>query len=106
VDWRGTLAVVTMPDEIDMANSTEVADDLVSVLGRRPAVLVVDMSRTTFCDSGGVRALVQAHRKAAASGSQLRLVIASPAVRQVFTLVGADRLVEVHGELASALTPP
>jgi anti-sigma B factor antagonist len=105
VDWRGPLAVVAMPEEIDMANNSEVADDLMATLDQQPAVLVVDMSRTTFCDSGGVRAVVLAHRKAAASGVEVRLVIASPAVRQVFSIVGAERLVEMHTDLASALTP-
>jgi anti-sigma B factor antagonist len=105
VDWRGPLAVVSMPDEIDMANNTGVADDLVATLDQGPAVLVVDMSQTTFCDSGGVRAVVLAHRKAAASGAELRLVIASAAVRHVFSIIGAERLVEMHTDLASALTP-
>jgi anti-sigma B factor antagonist len=105
VEWRGPLAVVSMPEEIDMANNTEVGDDLMATLDQQPAVLVVDMSQTTFCDSGGVRAVVLAHRKAAASGVEVRLVIAAPAVRQVFSIIGAERLVEMHTDLASALTP-
>jgi anti-sigma B factor antagonist len=105
VDWRGLLAVVSMPEEIDMANNSEVADDLMATLDQGPAVLVVDMSQTTFCDSGGVRAVVLAQRKAAASGVELRLVIASSAVRQVFSIIGAERLAELHTDLASALTP-
>jgi len=105
VDWRGPLAVVSMPEEIDMANNTEVGDGLMATLDQHPAVLVVDMSQTTFCDSGGVRAVVLAHRKAAAIGVELRLVIAAPAVRQVFSLIGAERMFEMRADLASALAP-
>ena len=105
VDWRGPLAVVSMPEEIDMTNNTEISDDLMATLDQQPAVLVVDMSQTAFCDSGGVRAVVLAHRKAVASGVELRLVIAAPAVRQVFSIIGAERLAEMHTDLASALTP-
>jgi anti-sigma B factor antagonist len=105
VDWHGPLAVVSMPEEIDMANNAGVADDLIATLDQDPAVLVVDMSQTTFCDSGGVRAVVLAHRKAAASGIELRLVITASAVRQVFSIIGAERLAAMHTDLASALTP-
>jgi anti-sigma B factor antagonist len=105
VQWHGQLAVVTMPEEIDMSNGAAIQEDLLSALGQRPAALVVDMTSTTFCDSAGVRAVMITGRHAAAAGCELRLVIGSPGVMRVFSITGADQVVEVHDHLASALDP-
>jgi len=103
VDWHGQQAVVGMPDEVDMANGAAIQEGLLAALAQRPAVLVVDMTRTTFCDSAGVRAIMLTHRQAAAAGCQLRLVIGSLAVTRVFTIIGAGQLVPIHPDLAGAL---
>jgi anti-sigma B factor antagonist len=103
VNWHGQLAVVTMPDEVDMANGAAIQEGLLAALAQRPSTLVVDMSQTTFCDSAGVRAIMLTHRQAAAAECQLRLVIGSPGVRRVFSIIGAGQLVPVHEDLASAL---
>jgi anti-sigma B factor antagonist len=103
VQWHGQLAVVTMPEEIDMSNGAAIQEDLLAALGQRPAVLVVDMSSTAFCDSAGVRAVMITGRQAAAAGCELRLVIGSPGVMRVFSITGADQVVDVHDRLVSAL---
>jgi anti-anti-sigma factor len=105
VRWLDRLAVVTLPEEIDLSNGGAVHDSLAAALSQQPAALVVDMSSTTYCDSAGVRAVMLAGQQAAAAGCTLRLVIDSPAVMRVFSLIGADELVEVHERLASALGP-
>jgi anti-sigma B factor antagonist len=105
VQWHGQMAVVTMPDEIDMSNSAAIQDRLLMALDHRPAALVVDMTSTTFCDSAGVRAIILASKQATTASCGLRLVIGSPGVRRVFSLIGADQLVEIHQRLASALDP-
>jgi anti-anti-sigma factor len=103
VNWHGQLAVITMPEEIDMSNGAEVQDGLLAALGEQPAVLVVDMTGTTFCDSAGVRAIMLSHRQASSQGSELRLVISSPGVHRVFSIIGAGDLVQIHPDLSSAL---
>ena len=105
VQWHERLAVVTLPDETDLSNAAAIQDGLMSALSQRPAALVVDMTPTTFCDSAGVRAVMLAYKKAAATGCELRLVIGSPGVMRVFTLLGADQLVAIYSGLASALGP-
>ena len=102
-EWRGRLAVVTLPAEIDMSNGAAVQQSLLALAAQRPETMVVDMSATTFCDSAGVRAVMLAHRQAVADGCAFRLVIASPAVRRVFTIIGADQLTDIHPRLESAL---
>jgi STAS domain len=42
-----------------------------------PAV-VVDMTRTRFCDSAGLHTLIGAHRRARTEGCQVRLAVTAP----------------------------
>jgi anti-anti-sigma regulatory factor len=53
------------------------------------------MSATTFCDCAGARAVVQAHKRAAASGSELRVVVTTPQVRRLFGLLEIDGLLNI-----------
>jgi anti-sigma B factor antagonist len=98
-------AVATLPAEIGLSNAPAVQEGLLSVLSRRPAALIADMTPTIFCDSAGVRALMLAYKQAVAMGCELRLVISSAGVKRVFALIGADQLVEVHEQLDGALGP-
>jgi len=66
----------------------------------------VDMTRTRFCDSAGLGALVQAHKRAQAEGGELRLVIpASAIVLRVFALTGIDRVIPNFPSLYEAVEP-
>jgi anti-sigma B factor antagonist len=103
VVWLSKVAVITLPVEIDIANADQVRDDLLSVLNRGAATLIVDMGGTTFCDSAGVNALVRAHKRATANGSELRLVISAPAVQRVLDITGVDHLMDIYPSVAASL---
>ena len=65
--------------------------------------LVVDMTRTRFCDSSGLHVLIAAHRRAGAEGRTVLLVIPGTAVLRVFALTGMDRVIPNFTSLAEAL---
>ena len=104
--WIGQVAVVTLPVEIDVTNADMVREELLAVVNHGAALLIADMSKTTFCDSAGVSALVRAFRRAATSGSALRLVVSTPAVQRVLSITGVDRLVDMFPSVASSLAGP
>lgn len=106
VQWVGQHAVVAMPAEIDAANASRTREGLLSAVSLGAAVVVIDMSGTTFCDSAGVHVIVAAYQQAAASGIQLRLVAAT--VLRILTLVGVGQLVPIYPTVEEALagTPP
>ena len=91
--WIGQTAVVALPAEIDITIADQVREDLLSVVNQGAALLVADLTNTTFCDSSGVSALVRASRRAQASGGKMRLVVRAPAVHRVLALTGVDRLI-------------
>jgi anti-sigma B factor antagonist len=108
--WENGRAVVRMPAEIDVTNAYEVTQRLRAAARRGPSVLVIDMSATTFCDSAGVQALIDAYNRAevqnqtAATRTQLRLV--ATAVLRIITLVGIDQLIPVYSTVEAALADP
>lgn len=78
---------VTLPGEIDLTNAGQIQDALTRALRSGSTVVVADAAGTTFCDCAGVRALIRAHRQAAAAGTQLRVASAtSPGVRRILEL--------------------
>jgi anti-sigma B factor antagonist len=102
----GNSAVVTPPPEIDATNAEELQDELNAVLDRGMTTVIVDMTRTTFCDSAGSRALLVAHQRASGMNADLRIVITQQAVRRVFELLGLDEIIHVYASLAAAESEP
>lgn len=97
--------VITLPEEIDMSNGGQVNDTLVRALDDGAAVLIADAARTMYCDSATITMLLRAHNRAAATGAQLRIA-ASPAMRWVLELTGADHMLHVYPSVANALAAP
>lgn len=95
-------AVVVLPAEIDITNAGQVQYTLTRSLGDGTVTLVADGSGTAFCASSGVAALLSAHRRAAAAGTQLRIA-SSPVLRWILELTGADQLLDTYPTLAAAL---
>jgi anti-sigma B factor antagonist len=104
--WVGRVAIMTLPAEVDIANSEHMRDNLLSVVAQGASLVIADMTATTFCDSAAVSALVRVAQRAAASGSGLRLAAAAPAVTRVLALTGVDKLIEIYPSVAAALADP
>lgn len=100
------VAVVWAPDEIDAANAEQLRAVLEEAGRRGQARVVVDMTRTRFCDSAGFSALMAAHRRGLAEDGGLRLVIpAGSRVLRIFTVIGLGRFIPRFARLEQALSP-
>ena len=107
IEMVNGVPVVVAPEEIDASNTGWLHAVLWEAADRGRGTFVVDMTRTQFCDSGGLGVLVRAHNRALAEGGELRLVIpASAMVLRVFALTGIDRLIPNFPSLNEALEPP
>jgi anti-sigma B factor antagonist len=67
------------------------------------AVLVLDLSGITYCDSTGVSVLVHAYRRAEAAGATLALAGAAPAIFRLLSFTGLDRLFRSYDSVEVAL---
>jgi anti-anti-sigma regulatory factor len=50
VQWTGRQAVVSLPNHIDVANAGQLSEQLLLLINRGAAELIVDMSATVSCD--------------------------------------------------------
>jgi anti-sigma B factor antagonist len=96
------VPVVAAPEKIDVATAYGLRAALVSA-ARRSATVVVDMTGTRSCDAVGLQVLVRAHKRALATGGEVRLVVSSPDVRQLFAITGIDRVISHFASLEDAL---
>jgi anti-anti-sigma factor len=103
VEWAGRHAVVTLPENLDVSNVDGLREQLLSMINRGPAVLIVDMTGTQSCDHAAVDAFARAYQRAAVSGTQLRLVVTAPILRRVLSIEGLDRLVSIYPTLEAAI---
>jgi anti-sigma B factor antagonist len=103
VEMVGGVPVVAAPDEIDITNAEALRSALIKAAANGNSTLVVDMTRTRFCDSSGLHTLIAAHKRAGAEGRQVLLVIPSTPVLRVFALTAMDRVIPNFTSLAEAL---
>lgn len=103
VQWTGGQAVVTLPEHIDAANAGQIREELLMLVNRGAAVLIVDMTATASCGCTGAEALVRAYQRVVANGTQLRLVVPAEVVRRVLSRNGIDRLVSVYPSREAAI---
>jgi uncharacterized protein len=93
------VPVAAAPAEIDATTAEQLRVVLLRSAARGQATIVVDMTRTRFCDSAGLTVLVQAHRRAVAGGGELRAVIpADGSVSRVFAITRLDRVIPVFDQ--------
>jgi anti-sigma B factor antagonist len=103
VEMAGCVPVVAAPEAIDIGNAARLRAALLDAAARENGTLVVDMTRTQFCDSSGLNVLVRAHKQAQAKGSEVLLVMSAAAVLRIFAITGIDRLIPNFASLEEAL---
>jgi anti-sigma B factor antagonist len=103
VEMISGVPVVRAPEEIDITNAPELRSALLKAAAHGPGALVVDMTRTQFCDSSGLHTLLAAHKRAQAEGGEMLLVIAATPVLRVLALTGIDRMIPNFTSLDEAL---
>jgi anti-sigma B factor antagonist len=98
------VPVVTAPAEIDATNAGRLRAMLAERAARGYTTVIVDLTRTEFCDSAGLTVLVRAHKQALADRGELRLVLpASGSVVRIFTLTGLDGVIPHFTSLEQAI---
>jgi anti-sigma B factor antagonist len=100
-----TVAVVRIPAEVDLENAEDVQAELFEAVRSGTAVVIADMTGTTFMDSMGARALVLAHKSAAEQGTELRVAASSPSVMRVLSMLKLDTYLSVYSSVAQAQRP-
>lgn len=103
---RSTAAppIVVLPDEIDVTNSAQVTADLAAACVPGLKAVIADLTRTRFCDSSAVRALVQTHKLAMSLGIDLDVAVTSPMVLRTLELTGLTSVLRLYPSIDAALS--
>ncbi|MFL6122636.1 STAS domain-containing protein [Actinophytocola sp.] len=84
---QGPVTVLALDGQLDSRTAGQVHRELGELLPERGPVLL-DLTRTTYLSSAGLRVLLLVHRQAATSGGHLLLAGARPDVRDVMAATG------------------
>ncbi len=94
-----------MPAEIDLTSAADVGAELTRAIDSGARIVVADLSATVFCDCAAVRTLVEAADRAAASGAELRLVVAAGGrVQRVIDVLRLGPVLPIYPTLSAALS--
>ena len=100
----GSVAVVHVTGEIDMATEGQLRRIVDEAMAAEPAALVLDLTDVTFLASAGLHVLVDVQHDATARGIALRVVAERRAVLRPLEITGVDELVTVVASMDQALT--
>jgi anti-anti-sigma factor len=81
--------------ELDMSSATCLELELKTVEARMPPVLVLDLSELRFMGVSGLRAILDAARRARREGRQLVITNPVPHILRLFELTAIDQSVEL-----------
>jgi anti-sigma B factor antagonist len=91
----GGQVTVSLKGELDLSSVGKVEEELKRVEADGPSLLVLDLSRLTFLDSTGLRAVVTADERARGDGRRLVVVRGPDAVQRVFSITRLEERLEM-----------
>ncbi|TMR98937.1 STAS domain-containing protein [Nonomuraea basaltis] len=86
-----TPTVVELTGEIDIFTSPTLRRRLLAALRQSTDLLILDLSRVTFCDSSGLAVLVGVQRRARSMGITVALTAPRPYMSELLRSTGLDR---------------
>lgn len=86
---------------IDLVSTDYLRTELLSAVEH--GTVVLDLDGVAFCDSSGLRVLLEAARRAKTYGAAFRLAAPSAPVERLLDLTRADQVLEVFPDVDSAL---
>ncbi len=89
--------LVEVDGELDIDNTDEFRDLVLSTLDEARPVLRLDLRRVSFADSSAIQAFVSTQREAAGRGVTTEMVDPHPNVLRLLRLTGTDELFRMVG---------
>jgi anti-anti-sigma factor len=91
----GYVVRLMLCGELDISNATALELELQTAEARRPPVLVLDLAQLRFMGVSGLRAILDAARRARRDGRQLVVSNPVPHITRLFELTAIDQSVEL-----------
>ena len=100
VERRAGATLVNVEGELDLDGAPDLCASVEDARrSARPEQVFVDLTRVEFCDSTGLRALMEAAREVAVSGGRLVAIVPEDGpVRRVIAMTGAEEFLAVTSD--------
>ena len=95
-------SVVRFEGEIDLHVSPRMAEQLATVIARKPKRVAADISRVTYIDSSGLAVLIEAMQKVEKYGGRFAIVGMQETVRSVFEIARLDQVFRIFPDVEAA----
>src|SRR5437868_14704276 len=95
--------VLPLDGEIDLHVSPRVALSLEQMVNKKPAKLVVDLSRVSYIDSSGLAVLIEAMQSVEEYGGLFAIAGMQETVRSIFEIARLDQVFRIFPDVDSAL---
>ncbi|MEZ4517740.1 MAG: STAS domain-containing protein [Chloroflexota bacterium] len=97
--------VVKVVGRLDQALNAMLEETLTSLLDEGHINLIINLSETSYINSGGLRTLVSAWRRVSRENGSLQLCGLSPRLLEIFAMVGFDQVFEIVPDCREVLAP-
>ena len=98
----GPIHLVSVDGRLDQDQTPQLESTLNTLLATGHDKLLVDLSGTIYINSGGLRTLVSAWRKARQQGGNLVLSGLNVRLQEIFHMVGFDKVFQIYVDAATA----
>lgn len=102
-DLSESISLVGLSGRIDQTVTPEIEAALLNELDEGNGQLIVDMAGVSYVNSGGLRCLLTAWRRANDLQQRIVLCSLSERVADVFDIVGFDKVFEIYDTRNDAL---
>ena len=99
----GDATILSVGGNVDMAAAPALAEQVGTVLRRRPAVFIIDLTQVNFLTTAGMSILMQAQYRSQELDVELRVVASGPMTARPMQLLGIDDLLDMYPTLDTAL---
>lgn len=100
---RENFHIVMLKGDVDLYSSPDVRNQILPIVKKKNAILLVDFAEVPYMDSSGVATLVEALQIANRNSGKLRLFNLGQPIRDVFELSRLDRVFEIYDNEQAAL---
>lgn len=97
LDRSGPTLTAYVEGDLDAATAGDLVSPILAGVDAGVNRVCVDMARVTFCDSTGLRALVEVHAAASKGGATVTVQDPPRQVRRVLEVTGVDQVIPVVG---------
>lgn len=98
--WQEELSndtwLVSVQGRLDQSQNPQLEEKLTDLLDDGHQRLIVDLTEATYINSGGLRCLVSAWRKARRQEGDLVLCGLNPRLQEIFFMVGFDKVFQIY----------